>query len=236
MIAPVIGITSYLEPASWGVWRDVPATLLPHSYAASVARAGGVALLIPPVPFGGADWAGAVLDRVDGLILAGGVDVEPSRYGRQPHASVQQSRPDRDASELALAEEAVARDLPLLGICRGMQVMAVATGGTLVQHLPDEVGHTRHSPGPGRYGTHEVRIAAGSRLHAVLGDAVAVPTYHHQSVATHPGYVATAWEAEDGVLEAMENPSARFRLAVQWHPEEAEDARLFQALVEVCAG
>jgi putative glutamine amidotransferase len=133
--------------------------------------------------------------------------------------------------ELALARVAGDAGVPLLGICRGMQVMAVAAGGELEQHLPDRVGHDEHSPAPGRYGEHGVRLAAGSRIGEVLGPRVDVPTYHHQGVLSHPGYQASGW-ADDGVLEAIEAPEARFRLGVQWHPEVGADARLFAALVE----
>ncbi len=143
---------------------------------------------------------------------------------------VQSPRPDRDDLEMALVRAAVAADLPLLGICRGMQVMAVAAGGALEQHLPDVVGHAGHCPAPGRYGTHTVRTGSGSRLRQVLGERVDVPTYHHQGVLSHPGYVAAAW-ADDDVVEALEAPTARFRIGVQWHPEVGTDRRLFEALV-----
>ena len=177
--------------------------------------------------------AGAVLSRLDGLMLAGGVDVEPHRYGAQPHPSVQEARPDRDAFELALAQATRELDTPVLGVCRGMQVMAVAAGGTLEQHLPDLVGHQEHSPAPGVYGSHLVRTVAGTTMSALLGRQVVIPSYHHQSVSSHPGYVPAAW-APDGTLEAMERPGSRFRLAVQWHPEAGQDDRLFEALVQAC--
>jgi putative glutamine amidotransferase len=231
MTGPIIGISCYLEPASWGAWRDVPATLIPQAYIAKVEQAGGVPLLIPPRVDADPEWAWAVLGRLDGLILAGGVDIESGRYGADPHPSVQAARPDRDAAELALATAAVAADLPLLGICRGMQVMAVASGGLLEQHVPDRVGHLRHSPALGVYGQHEVRISDGSRLAGILGAAVTVPSYHHQAVTSHPGYLAVGWDPDDQTLEAFEDPAGRFRLAVQWHPEVGEDPRLFDALV-----
>jgi putative glutamine amidotransferase len=179
--------------------------------------------------------AGEVISRLDGLMLAGGVDVEPRRYAAQPHPSVQEARPDRDAFELALAEVSQQRDTPVLGVCRGMQVMAVAAGGTLQQHLPDLVGHDEHSPAPGVYGTHSVRTVEGTAVSALLGPEVAIPSYHHQSVSSHPGYVPAAW-APDGTLEAMEHPASRFRLAVQWHPEAGQDDRLFSGFVHACAG
>ena len=234
MAAPLIGITSYLEPASWGAWTEVAAALLPHAYVAKVEQAGGIAVLIPPRPDADTAWAGRLCAALDGLILAGGVDVEPVRYGQHPHASVQAARRDRDAAELALAEVSAAQGLPTLGICRGMQVMAVAAGGELEQHIPDRVGHNRHSPAPATYGNHPVRMLPGSRIAAILGEQLSMPSYHHQSVVSHPGYLATAWDTADDTLEAMEDPRARFRLAVQWHPEVSEDLRLFTALVDAC--
>ncbi len=232
MRRPVIGITSYVEPATWAAWADVPAALIPHAYVQHVHAAGGLALVVPPLADDASDDdAREVLSRLDGLILAGGVDVEPSRYGEQPHPTVQPPRPDRDASELLLARVTGADDVPVLGVCRGMQVMAVAGGGALEQHLPDRLGHTDHSPGPGRYGEHPVEMAPGTRLHKILGNAVIVPTYHHQGVASWPGYEPAGWST-DGVIEAFEDPGSRFRLAVQWHPEVGDDPRLFEALVE----
>jgi len=234
MSRPVIGITSYVEPATWAAWRDVSAALVPHSYIRQVHEAGGLAVVVPPLP-ADADEADAreVLGRLDGLILAGGVDVEPSRYGRLPHPTIQSPRPDRDTSELLLARVTAADDVAVLGVCRGMQIMAVAAGGTLEQHLPDRLGHTGHSPGQGRYGEHPVELAPGSRVHSILGDQVTVPTYHHQGVESAPGYESVGWST-DGVLEAFEDPGARFRIAVQWHPEAGSDPRLFQALVDAC--
>jgi putative glutamine amidotransferase len=166
-------------------------------------------------------------------MLAGGVDVEPRRYAAKAHSSVQEARPDRDAFELALADVTRALDTPVLGVCRGMQVMAVAAGGNLEQHLPDLVGHEEHSPAPGVYGTHSVRTVEGTTVRALLGQEVAIPSYHHQSVSAHPGYVPAAW-APDGTLEAIEQPASRFRLAVQWHPEAGRDDRLFHAFVKAC--
>jgi len=228
---PVIGITSYVEPASWAAWKDVPAALVPYGYVRQVHAAGGLAVVVPPLP-DGADPGDAreVLSRLDGLILAGGVDVAPSRYDRQPHPTAQLPRPDRDASELLLARVTADDDVPVLGVCRGMQVMAVAAGGALEQHLPDRLGHQGHSPGSGMYGEHPVEISPGSRLHAILGDRVTVATYHHQGVESSPGYESVGW-SPDGVVEAFEDAAAHFRLAVQWHPEVGADSRLFEALV-----
>lgn len=230
---PIIGITCYVEEAVRGVWQSMSHALLPYSYVTKAERAGGIAVLIPPRLDGDAEMARAVLSRLDGLILAGGADVEPRRYAAQPHPRVQQARPDRDAFELALAAVTREWDTPVLGICRGMQVMAVAAGGTLEQHLPDVVGHDEHSPAPGVYGSHSVRTVEGTTVSALLGEQVVIPSYHHQSVSSHPGYVPAAW-APDGTLEAMEHTASRFRLAVQWHPEAGPDDRLFSGLVQAC--
>ncbi|HNQ06832.1 MAG TPA: gamma-glutamyl-gamma-aminobutyrate hydrolase family protein [Tetrasphaera sp.] len=227
---PVIGITTYVEPVDRGDWPGLRSAVLPQAYVDQVQSAGGIALLIPPRADADLPLAEAVLARVDGLIIAGGADVEPSRYAARPHPLVQDARPDRDALELALATATSASGLPVLGICRGMQVMAVAAGGSLIQHLPDVVGHTGHSIAPGTYADHRVATVDGTRLRALLGPEVNVPSYHHQAVADHPGYAAAAWAA-DGTLEAMEDPDAPFRVAVQWHPEMGSDPRLFEALV-----
>jgi putative glutamine amidotransferase len=231
MRRPLIGITCYVEPASRGDWKDVPSVVLPHDYVVQVRGAGGSPVVIPPWTEVDDVTARDIVSRIDGLVIAGGADVDPGRYAAEPHAHVQEARPDRDAMELALATAAAEADLPLLGICRGMQVMAVAAGGVLEQHVPDRVGHVDHSPAIAVYGHHPVTTVAGTRLAALLGEASDVPSYHHQSVLTHPGFEPSAW-ADDGTLEAIEDPSARFRLGVQWHPEVGDDPRLFEALVE----
>ncbi len=223
---PLIGLSTYREQARWGVW-DQPADLLPSSYADSVARAGGVPVLLPPAP---ASDAAAVVDRLDGLVVTGGADVEPARYGAPVHPRTVAWRSDRDAWELALLEAAADRGLPVLGICRGMQLMAVHGGGSLDQHLPDTVGHPVHSPTGPEFGDVSVATLAGSRLRQLVGDRAWVGCHHHQAVAEHPGYTASAY-AEDGTLEAMEVPGERFAVAVQWHPETRADAGLFLGLV-----
>jgi putative glutamine amidotransferase len=212
------------------VWHDVPAALVPQAYVEALRRAGARVVLLPPEDAPSARDVADLVGRLDALVIAGGADVDPARYGERPHPVVQSPRPDRDDLEIALVAEAVDADLPLLGICRGMQVMAVAAGGALLQHLPDVLGHADHCPAPGRYGTHGVRTGEGSRLREVLGERVDVPTYHHQGVLTHPGYEATAW-TDDGLVEAIEARGSRFRVAVQWHPEVGTDLRLFEALV-----
>ena len=229
MIRPLIGITTYRQPATWGRWHEVDATLLPAAYTEAVRAGGGTPILIPPL--GPADSAAAVVSRLDGLLLSGGSDVNPSRYSAEPHPATTGWRDDRDVSEMALVHAADDIGLPLLGICRGMQIMAVAVGGTLIQHVPDVVGEDAHSPGLDVYGAVEVTIVPGTRLARILGERVAVACHHHQAVADHPGFLGTA-TADDGLLEAMEAPGDRFRLAVQWHPETQSDRRLFAALAD----
>jgi putative glutamine amidotransferase len=225
MSAPVIGISAYSELASWGLW-ELPATVLPQNYSEQVAAAGGVPVLLPPRP--GSERAVA---RLDALIISGGPDIEPGHYGAQADPSTTSVRPERDAAEIALFRTALAAGMPVLGICRGMQLMNVALGGTLIQHLPELVGHDGHSPTPGTMGTHEVTVAASGRLSGLLGPGpLSVPTHHHQGVdVLGPGLTATAWAA-DGLVEAIELDRP-FAVGVQWHPEAGEDPRLFQALV-----
>ncbi|HEX2316988.1 MAG TPA: gamma-glutamyl-gamma-aminobutyrate hydrolase family protein [Thermomonospora sp.] len=225
---PLIGVTTYLEAARWGVWvRE--AALLPASYVRAVERAGGVALLLPPAA--SLDGVPALVRRLDGLVLTGGPDIDPALYGAQPHERTGPPQPRRDRFELALVRAAVDADLPFLAICRGMQALNVARGGTLVQHLPEAVGHDAHGPGPGRIGTHRVRISPTSTVGRILGESADVPTYHHQAVRRlGGGLVAVAW-AEDQVVEAVEVQGHSFGLGVQWHPEDGDDPRLFEALV-----
>ena len=226
MSKPVIGLSAYNEPAKWAVWH-APAVLLPAAYVRQVAEAGAIPVLLPPLP-----GVAAAVSRLDGLILTGGGDVAPSRYGETAHPRTTRVSEPRDAAELDLLDAALSADLPVLGICRGMQLLNVARGGTLRQHLPEDAGH---APKPGTYGAHPVRVAPGTRLATILGDGdgVDVPTAHHQSVdMLGDGLVATAW-AQDGVVEAVElgTPGSPFVLAVQWHPEVSTDRRLIEALV-----
>jgi putative glutamine amidotransferase len=221
----VVGITSYVETAKWGVW-EATAALVPHRYVEKVAAAGGVPVVLPPV----AAASPEVLERLDALVLAGGSDVDPARYGAEPHPATSSIRPDRDEGELALLPAALERDLPILGVCRGMQLMTVAHGGTLQQHVPDVVGHDGHRPSPGVYGAHPVRLAPGSLAHRTLGDATSVSSYHHQGVASPGSLTVTGW-SDDELIEAVEIPGHRFALGVLWHPEVGDDERLFAALV-----
>jgi putative glutamine amidotransferase len=227
---PVIGITSYVEPASWGAWSQVPAALVPNAYVEHVRAAGGIAVVLPPLGEDASDDdARRLLSRVDGLVLAGGADVESSRYREPPHELAQEPRRDRDAAEIALA--GLARDaVPTLGVCRGMQVMVVAAGGALEQHLPDRLDSLAHSPSPGRYGARVVETLDGTRLRSIVGERLEVNCYHHQGVAKHPSFEVAAL-SEDGVIEALESSGPGFYLGVQWHPETGDDRRLFEALV-----
>jgi putative glutamine amidotransferase len=229
---PVVGVTTYREPARWGVW-DTVADVLHAQYADALLAAGGVPVLLPPAA-GTDDVARAMVARIDALVVSGGADVDPGRYGAEPHRRTTGWRDDRDAWETALLRAADEAGLPTLGVCRGMQLMAVAAGGSLHQHTPDLVGHDEHSPGGPAFGRIAVRTAEDSRLRAALGERVDVGCHHHQTVDTHPGFQPVAWAA-DGSLEAMERPGPRFCLAVQWHPEVGTDHTLFAALVAEAA-
>lgn len=226
---PLIGITSYVEQARWGVW-DTRAALVPYAYVQRVEAAGGRAVLVPPSP-----EPDEILRVLDGLLLAGGADLDPALYGATAHAETAGLRPDRDAGETRLLDAALAQDLPLLGICRGMQLMAVHAGGHLHQHLPELVGHEGHRPSPGVYGEHGVRVDSASRLGAILGDRVEVRSYHHQGVTDAGKLTVTAW-AEDDTIEAVEDPGHRFAIGVLWHPEVGTDPRIFEALVSAARG
>ena len=231
-MTPVIGITCYVEPARWGVW-DVPAALLPHAYVEAVAKAGGLPVLIPP---SAAVFPDVLLGRLDGLILAGGADIDPATYREAPHPLTVGVRSDRDGAELPLAVAALEHDVPVLGICRGAQILNVARGGSLVQHLPDVLGHEEHRPEPGVYGTHRVRFAEGSRLAAALNGSAIVRSYHHQGIGRiGNGLVVTA-TAEDDSVEGIEDPALTFAVGALWHPEVSEDGRLFDALVDAASG
>ena len=225
MTRPLIGITTYREQARWGTW-DVPAVLLPASYAEAVAAAGGEPVLLPT----GSSGPGVVA-RMDALVLAGGADVDPARYGAAAGPRTTVLRPDRDDTELALLAASLEAGLPVLAVCRGMQLLNAALGGDLEQHLPDRPGAGVHDPGPGLFADHEVRCAPGSRVAGLLGERVAAHCHHHQAVdRLASALVATAW-AEDGTVEAVEHAGAAFCLGVQWHPEAGQDRRLFAALV-----
>ncbi|RZU49708.1 putative glutamine amidotransferase [Krasilnikovia cinnamomea] len=226
---PLIGVTTYVEPASWGVWHDLPTALVPQAYVEAVTLAGGRAVLLPPD-----DLDADVLRALHGLVLSGGADLGPQLYGAEPEP-LTDTRPDRDGAELLLARAALERDLPVLGVCRGMQLLTVAAGGTLHQHLPDVLGHERHRPAPGVYGTHTAAFADGSRIAGLLGDEAEIHCYHHQGVAD-PGTLLVTGRAPDGLPETVEDPARRFLLGVQWHPEVIRDKRLFGALIDAAGG
>jgi putative glutamine amidotransferase len=231
----LVGISSYGEEARWGPWR-LPCALLPLSYAEQVAAAGGVPVLLPPLP-----GVTAAVDRLDALILSGGGDLDPASYGAPPDPETSRVYPERDRAELDLLAAALAARVPVLAICRGLQILNVSRGGTLQQHLPDG----GHRAAPGTFGSHPVRIAPGSRLAGLLGPPaddgalwLDVPTAHHQAIGRlGAGLVATAWAA-DGTIEAVEPVPANrdeFLIAVQWHPEQGTDPRLFRALIDASA-
>jgi putative glutamine amidotransferase len=223
---PVIGITTYAEEAAWGVWK-VPAALIPLEYVDAVERAGGRPVLIPPSEQGVEE----TLDALDAIVFSGGADLDPASYGAEAHPATDRPQARRDAGELALLTAALERDLPTLAICRGIQLLNVARGGDLVQHLPERVGSESHREVPGTFSAHPVEVDSTSRLASAVGASREVMSHHHQSLGrVGSGLVETAW-ASDGTIEAVEDPSRRFAVGVQWHPEMSEDG-LFAKLVE----
>jgi len=233
---PRIGICTAIERARWSYW-DAEAYLLDRNYVDAVQAAGGIALMLPPDAETDPD---EILDVLDALILAGGADMDPASYGAEPHPMTKGTRPERDTFEIALARRALERDIPILGICRGMQVMNVASGGTLRQHLPDEVGHEDHRRVPGSFdgADHDVRLADGSLAARAAGEADhATKSHHHQGIqALGDGFVETGWSTLDDLPEAIEDPQRRFALGVQWHPEADPTSRLIAALVDEAGG
>lgn len=232
---PVLGLATYLQQAQTGVW-DVQASFLPASYIEGVALAGGVSVLLPPQPAAD-EIAERALDGLDGLILTGGPDIDPACYGQPPHPATNEPPLDRDAWEFALLRGALRRGMPVLGICRGAQVLNVALGGTLHQHLPDLLGHTDHQKGNAVFGTSAVRTVPGTRLAGMVGAGLDAQCYHHQAIdRLGEGLIVSARDGS-GVIEAVEldpqaHPSA-WVVAVQWHPEESlADLRLFSGIAE----
>jgi putative glutamine amidotransferase len=237
MPRPVIGICTALERARWSVW-DQQAYLLPRSYVDAVQREGGLALMLPPDESLERD-PDDVLDIIDGLILAGAGDVDPVHYGAEPHPETVPVDAARDGFELALARRALDRDIPLLGVCRGMQMMNIATGGTLLQHLPESHGHHEHRRKPGTFdgADHDVRLQDGSLAARAAGETThATKSHHHQGIdRIGDGFEVTGWSTIDDLPEAFEAPERRFALGVQWHPEADERSRLIAALVNEAA-
>jgi putative glutamine amidotransferase len=228
----VIGICAAIERAAWSAW-EVLANVSPRTYSLAVQDAGGMALLLPPDD-ATAEQPNDLLDLIDGLVLAGGSDIDPGSYGAAPHPETRGTRPERDRFELALAHAALERDMPVLGICRGMQLLNVACGGTLVQHLPDLLGHDDHRHTPGAFGDHEVRLQEGTlAARAVGGERSAVKSHHHQGVdELGEGLVAVGWSDADDTIEAVELPGKAYALGVLWHPEEDERSKVIGSLVD----
>jgi putative glutamine amidotransferase len=234
---PVVGLTTYLQKAQTGVW-DVRASFLQAIYFEAVGLAGGISVLLPPQPVDAA-IAERVLDGLDGLIVTGGRDLDPATYGQPPHPATDEATEDnrvRDAWEFELLRGAIRRGLPVLGICRGAQVVNVALGGTLHQHLPDVVGHSDHQKGNAVFSTSSIRTVPGTRVAALIGESSDAQCYHHQAIdRLGEGLIVSAQDS-DGVIEAVEIPGEKFLLAVQWHPEERlDDLRLFAGLVAAAA-
>lgn len=233
MTKPVIGLTSYLEPAKWGAW-DLPAALIPWNYVSKLQAAGAVVVLLPP----DADNHEAI-SRIDGLVMAGGADIEPARYGAEHHEGTDIPRVERDASELGLYRAAREKNIPVFGICRGLQIMAVAHGGSLHQHLPDVVGNTLHRDAPGTFNDHGATFTPGSLIADLVGATkVTVNSSHHQAVDS-PGDLIVTGLAEDGTIEVCEDTSVEFVLGVQWHPEfsddEATSENIFRGFIAACS-
>lgn len=225
-----VGICAAVERARWGVW-DQEATLAPRGYATAVQRAGGIALLLPPDAR--PDAREEILGHIDGLLLAGGADVDPATYGAERHPETNNTRPERDAFEVALARMALDRGMPVLGVCRGMHILNAALGGSLVQHLPDVLGHNEHRHTPGAFADHEVRLAAGSLAARSIGaERTQVKSHHHQGLdRLGDGLVATGWAEPDEIVEAVEHDGDGYALGVLWHPEEDEQSRVIGSLV-----
>ncbi len=233
MQRPVIGMCTALERARWSVW-DQQAALLPNNYIEAVQRAGGLAVMLPPDPQLVTEPAEA-LELIDGLMLAGGADIDPSAYGQPRHSQTVDTVPERDAFEIALVRAAIERDLPLLGICRGMQLINVACGGTLCQHLPERVRHDDHRRALGSFddSDHDVQVRPGTLATEVLGAPVhATKSHHHQGVERiGAGLEVSATATIDDLVEAIEMPERRFVLGVQWHPEADATSPVIGALV-----
>ena len=232
MPRPLIGVCAAVERANFGVWKEEPAVLLPLSYARAIHGAGGMMAMLPPDRRATEDPA-ELLDRLDALVLGGGADIDPESQGAEGHPETIGTNPDRDRFEIALAREALERDLPLLGVCRGMQILNIACGGTLNQHLPDRLGHELHRPVPGAWAEHEVRIQPGSLAARAAGTKrLTVKSHHHQGVDSIPATLAaSAWATDDDSVEAIESADGDFVLGVLWHPEEDPEDSVIRSLV-----
>ena len=226
---PVVGITTYLVPAAWGAW-NMEAALVPADYVRAVSSAGGAPLLVPP-----GSSLPETLAVVDALVFTGGSDLDPSLYAAEAHPETGGVVRERDDFELELMRAALERDVPMLAICRGSQVLNVALGGDLEQHVPDRVGTELHREVPGVFSEHDVAVVAGTQLSSILGDRHDVKSHHHQGFGALGSGLREAARAPDGTLEALEDPSRRFTVGVLWHPEAGEDRALFEALVAEAA-
>jgi putative glutamine amidotransferase len=225
---PLVGISTYVTPARFSYW-ETEAALIPSSYVEAIERAGARPLLVPPTTEGVAE----TLDALDALVLTGGADIDPRLYGQEPHPQTFGVDRRRDDAELGLLRGLLQRDMPVLGICRGGQVINVGLGGDLHQHLPEVVGHGRHKHDPpGRFLDHDVAVTPGTRLAGLLGERATVKSHHHQGFRRLGARLAEAAHADDGLIEAVEAPGHQFVLGVLWHPEVSADPSLFEALVE----
>jgi putative glutamine amidotransferase len=236
MARPLIGVCAAVERATFGVWKDEPATLLPLSYSRAIHGAGGMIAMLPPDQRALED-PGELLDRVDALVLGGGADIDPDDRGIERHPETLGTNPDRDRFEIALALGALERDIPLLGVCRGMQVLNVACGGTIDQHIPERLGHDIHRPVPGSWAEHDVRIEPNSLAASATGtEQLTVKSHHHQGVdRIAETLTASAWATDDESVEAIESADGTFALGVLWHPEEDPQDRVIPSLVERAA-
>jgi putative glutamine amidotransferase len=236
MTRPLIGVCAAVERASYGAWTDEPTTLLPLSYSRAIHGAGGMVAMLPPDRRASEDPA-ELLDRIDALVLGGGADIDPDSQAVERHPETVGTNPDRDRFEIALALATLERGMPLLGVCRGMQILNVACGGSLDQHIPDRLGHEIHRPVPGSWAEHDVRLKPGSLAARAAGtDRLTVKSHHHQGVdRIANGLRASAWATDDESVEAVESPDGNFVLGVLWHPEEDPEDRVIPTLVEMAA-
>ena len=230
MSRPIVGITTYLTSARFGVWEENSA-LIPAAYVRAIEAAGGRALLVPP----SLEGIDETLDRLDGLLFSGGSDLDPDLYGQEVHPETNGVVPERDRAELALLSAALERDMPVLAVCRGSQILNVALGGDLVQHLPDVVGDDKHKHTPGAFSDHDVDLVPGTRVQQILGDHTPVKSHHNQGYGQLGEGLREAARADDGTVEALEDPTRRFAVGVLWHPEAGEDFALFEELVSEAA-
>jgi putative glutamine amidotransferase len=237
MARPLIGVCAAVERSTFGVWTDEPATLLPLSYSRAIHGAGGMMAILPP-DRRAEEEPGELLDRIDALVLGGGADIDPEGQGLEAHAETVGTNPDRDRFEIALAREALERGMPLLGVCRGMQVLNVACGGTIDQHIPDRLGHEIHRPVPGSWAEHDVRLEPGSLAASAAGaESLTVRSHHHQGVDRIADALrASAWATDDESVEAIESGDGGFVLGVLWHPEEDAADRVIPSLISRASG